>query len=276
MIICSLFKRGRFDDQQILSMRRRLFFLLCILASCNDKLYDNEVVRTQFCKYFRLQEYPIKVKGKTVISYAPEVSEKGSSKVLSFVKRHEKRFEYLLMKTFTQVIDVKDSISIKERFCNRLSTDSFYSAFILLTSGKELSGVQFKPVVSETDVIKIASRFFLCDSVRQSDTIIFTKICIGINGVSTLPVFEHATVLEAFCFEAIFNNRKKLNKLVSRFSKYAGLISSNNLKNFDGFEEHLGLVKDSSYLLMEKDSFLIEVLRKHYENNTDNIGFIIQ
>ncbi|MFT3911735.1 MAG: hypothetical protein QM737_20090 [Ferruginibacter sp.] len=262
------------------SMLKQTFIIVSLLSllSCNSKLYTDQIDRTKFCKYFTIDASSSVLDGKTRKTASPKINYLPNDEVSDFIEKHSLRFDYLIYKTLAAVIKVDnnfDSIHINKNFCNAITTDTFYRQFTLLTSG-ERNNNNKSLRFSVSELMKIAARFFMCDSIRQKDTAIAYHICIGINGISELQTIRDYTVLEAFCIEAIFKNLHGTPKFISNFNGYINKSSDRNKEFFTDFKTHLTKVKDECYADMEKDKDLENVLLKYYRQNSDNINFRIE
>ncbi len=261
-------------------MLKQTFIIVSLLSllSCNSKLYIDQIDRGKFCKYFNIETSSYVLDGKIRKTASTKINKFPNDEVSDFIGKHSFRFDYIINKIFTALIKVDnnlDSIHINKNFCNAITTDTFYRQFTLLTSG-ERNNSNKSHSFSVSELMKIASRFFICDNIRQKDTAISYHICVGINGISELQTIRDYTVLEAFCFEAIFRNLHGNPKFISNFNRYIKKSSNRNKELFTDFKAHLAKVKDECYAEMEKDKDLENVLLKYYRQNRDNINFKIE
>lgn len=260
-------------------LKQSIFILgLFCLLSCNDKLHTDQIDRNKFCSYFDIKTKNYIEKGKTGRTASPRINKVTNDKVSNFINKHPHRFDYILFKTFSSLINTDrnfDSSHVNYNFCKAISSDTFYRQFIFLTSGdrnKNISPLNF----SVPELMKIASRFFMCDNIRPKDTVISYRICVGINGISELLTTRDYTVLEAFCFEAIFKNLHKRPGFIDNFSEYIKTSSQRNKQHFTDFPTHLANVREEGYSKMEKDKDLQVFLLNYYKRNIDNISFRIE
>ena len=271
---------NKFEQEFDLIVKQAPFIIYMLsLLSCNDKLYIDEIDKNKFCQYFNIKTATSIVDGKTYKTASSEINKFSNDKVSDFIQDHSSRFDYIINKTFSLVIkgDVTfDSISLNNRFYKALLTDTFYNYFSLLTSGDRTQVSNKKESFTVPEAMKIASRFFMCDNVREKDTAIGYHVCVGINGISELETSKDFTVLEAFCFEAIFTNFKGKPKFIDNFNSYIKKASQESKEHFTTFQTHLMTVKDKCYAAMEKDKDLEKVIIKHYKLNIDNINFKIE
>ena len=251
---------------------------LSVLA-CNDKLYIDEINQSKFCTYFNVEIGGYVVEGKTHKTASTKINKIANDKVSTFIETHSHRFDYIINKTFTTLIKGDnnfDSNYLNNRFCKAILTDTFYNQFTFLTSGHRKQTNNKTLSFNIPEVMKVASRFFMCDNIREKDTAIAYHICVGINGIAELETTRDYTVLEAFCFEAIFKNLKGNPKIIDNFNNYIKKASRESIKHFTDFQTHLMTVKDKCYAAMERDKELEKVIIKHYKLNIDNINFQIE
>ncbi len=252
--------------------------LLCLL-SCRDKLYKDEIDKDKFCQYFNIKTGHYVADGKSHKTASAEINKITNDKVSAFIQEHSRRFEYIITKIFTSVAKgdkTFDSSSLNSRFCKAISTDTFYNYFTLLTSGDRSQRSNKSLSFTVPELMRVASRFFMCDNISEKDTAIGYHICIGINGIAELETKRDYTVLEAFCFEAIFTSLRKKSKFIDDFNNFLTKASRDNKEHFIDFQTHLTTVKNICYAFMEKDKNLENTLMKYYNQNIDNINFKIE
>jgi hypothetical protein len=116
----------------------------------------------------------------------------------------------------------------------------------------------------------------MCDDIDKKDTTIGYHICVGLNGISEISTTRDCTVLEAFCFEAIFENLKGNPNFIKNFNSYLDKSLKENKKHFTDFKTLLNNVKEECYVNMENDNELEKLILHHYRKNKDNISFTIE
>ncbi len=209
----------------------------------------------------------------------PDLNKSSESPGFRFVKMHFLRFQYVLMNMDSVKFalarmntDKPDSITINRRYCGYLKRNVKFNNYFRQLANREWNTQPLEKFARE-EMMKIASRFFMWDDVRRSDTSISGHICIGINGISQLKKDRDYLVLEAFCFDAIAFNIQKLAKI---FNWYGHLYSRQAKKNFQSFESFVDTVKTKTFESMEKDSKVREILLDFYNKNKQSFGFDIQ
>jgi hypothetical protein len=250
---------------------------ILMFLSCKETLYVDDVYRSKFCDYFTIRTGTYSNDGKTYNTASPKINSIKNDKVSSFIQNHSHRFDYILWKSYREIErnNSIDSSVIKQKFCELLSNDSFYNYFIHLTSGNRKKGYK-QLTFTSGELMKVASRFFMCDNIREKDTAIAYHICVGLNGISELATDRDYTVLEAFCFEAIFRNLQNKPRFIDNFHSYINQASTIEKQKFTDFKSQLAAVKNRCYVSMENDKDLERELWKYYNKNISNINFKIE
>lgn len=128
-----------------------------------------------------------------------------------------------------------------------------------------------------SELMLVASKFFYCDKIIEKDTAIQSHICIGINGQKEFKSNRDLTVLEAFCFEAIFNYlvKRKGPLFYKEFYNYLGKVGKEKKSDFKDFDSYLLDVRKLIYNKMQHSKALEAALLKYYHQNKNNLNFII-
>ena len=261
-----------------MSKHTTLAIFLLMILSCKETLYIDEVNRNNFCKYFTVKIGKYVDKGKTRNTFSAKINKAPNDAVASFIQSHKHRFEYISNKLLSILIkknNTFDSSFLTQQFRKSISTDSFYYNFIHLTSGSKTK-VGTDLTFTTAELKKVASHFFMCDDIREKDTAFSYHICVGINGISELKTTKDYTVLEAFCFEAIFRTLGHKPKFLNNFHHYISESSKVEKEHFIDFKSHLTAVRNRCYALMEKDEDLEKAIISYYIQNLDNINFKIE
>ena len=256
-------------------MQTSMQVLFCLLLSFQL------TAQIDFCKYFKLEIKEYEFDGKKSVGGGPKVFKK-DDKLGGFIKAHDIRFEYLLFKNFNlfqnSFSDFPDSNKIDQDFCKNVLQDSIVLVNLTNLCPKKISNWKSSPqVFNLNELTMVASKFFYCDEISESDTSIQYHICIGINGVNDLPKDKDFTLLEAFSIEAIMYYLSKKNepKFFKEFDDYHSFVSLENRKNFTNFIDMLSNVRNSCYSFMEQNEDLSAKLLRYYSQNRDNFNFIL-
>jgi hypothetical protein len=132
---------------------------------------------------------------------------------------------------------------------------------------------------SRKELLQVAARFFYCQSVR-SDSGISSTICIGRNGLNELTGTRDLTVLEAFCFEAIFERYYSRpgvkSKFIENFLSYISEAVQQKKPSLKNKEQYLLDVRAYCFRRMETDKDLEAALLDYYKEHARTFAFTIE
>lgn len=231
-----------------------------------------------YCKYFKLLVEESKFNGKIAMSISPEIITIDGDEYSTFLNNHKNRFEYILLNKLDSIVRYSkyypDSLKIESEFCNYLNHNNKIKNYFSILSNENQIKIRF----TKSEMMRIAARFFLCNRVNKIDTSVGYHICIGINGQKELKSQTDYSVLEAFCFEAIFSymDKKKTPEFVTNFKSYISNSSMKHKKNYFREGEFLEKVKNECFQMMQKDKVLMKYLFKFYKRNKSNLGITIK
>lgn len=199
-----------------------MFFLLLLTA-----LSFNLFGQIPLSKYIELKVEQYEEDNEKYIGVSPKIKDKLSGKEGKLINKYHRRFDYLLQnKTQFQGIYDKlypDTNKINILYIDSISNDSNFVSYFTDFNKALTSNVVKKSKFSKAELMTVASKFFYCDGIKPDSTI-SSHICIALNGVTEAKWSKDYTLLEAFCFEAIFENYyvkdKIRNKFVDNFVKY--------------------------------------------------------
>ena len=198
------------------------------------------------------------------------------------INKHKRRFEYILQNRTDFKQDsfqnlFPDTLKMTKNYRQNIEKDTKIKTYFLKLANPLIYSAKQKEIYSMSEMMTIASKFFYCESVKP-DTTIGLHVCIGING-QQLSKLKDYTILEAICFEAIFekmfdrqNTPKYLDdfsSIVQRNSKTYKDISLTGLNNF------LIKVRTETYREMENNESLKTTLLSFIDKNRDNLPFQI-
>lgn len=255
----------------------RFFFLLLAtvtLFSCNNGKYliqQNVEVRI----------YPSQDSTGSISTIQPEI--KPSSSLYSFYRR----FDYLLLNV--PKIHQEDQNEKRSELWlqNKCDTNQLIKSYMesykrdrklnryfkTTTTYVAQSAKKEPPTYTIVELMEVASKFFYCHNVL-ADTTIQAHVCVGLNGVEEAKWKRDYTLLEAFCYEAIFNDFDKehseiWNSFVAK-KKEASLIHKPHITSLDLY---LYIVKIDLFTRMKNDPILQRVLLDYYQENKNNLSF---
>lgn len=233
-------------------------------------------------KYIELKAEKYQEDGGEYVGVSPAVKLTATDNIGKFIMAHQRRFRYLLANnTKFQGLDkhYPDVVKMNKLYIDALKADEkFVADFNKLTSPAVSN--QFKrEVFQKEELMKVASRFFFCDTVKP-DKSIGSHICIALNGLKEAQFSKDYTVLEAFCFEAIFleieSKAPKRTIFVENFLKYIEDTSNKEKPMFTTSQSYLQTVRLAVFERMQADAELERILLEHFQNNKDNLPFEIK
>lgn len=257
-------------------MSKHIFlFLFSALVSCgiNRSVIKNNV---------DIEVYTYEEVGKTLASAMPKLSSD------SELNPYRMRFDYLLINVPEIHSPSKaklrkeiwsfypDTIKLKRLYLKEYIKDERLRNYFEI-SKSAISNKTSKSEINFTtdELMEVASKFFYCDQVF-ADTTVQSHVCIGLNGVREAHWKKDYTLLEAFCYEGIFNDfDKELSPVDESYSfnkREACLKYKSTLQSLD---QYLLDVRKELFTRMKNDSNLKKSLLSYYEHNKDNLPFRI-
>ena len=266
-------------------MKHIIFFGLFIISS-NSFGQNTNWTGEQLKKYFSVDTYQanIQIQGKdsALLFIYPAIKIKGEDKIANFIKSKENRFQYLLVNrtTFEKIYNplYPDTSKIRNNYADDLAKNKLFIYYLNETL-KPLETKTVKPKLSfsKEEVSKVASHFFYSDSLF-ADNSLSSHICVGLNGIKEAKFARDYTLLEAFCFEAIFYYLRDEEK--SGFNKNFMLIVKKLKKQYldknKTTEGMLKFIQINTFLEMSQDAILMKRLDEYYAMNKSNLNFSIK
>lgn len=219
-------------------------------------------------------------KDTILLSVYPALRTNGTGKVADALRSNNRRFEYLLQNyTSFKGYDFlyPDTIQINELYLDTLSQNKLFLKYLDQSLRPFKVKAPIKVSYSKKEVLDVASRFFYCDRVMP-DTSIYWHVCIGLNGIRDTKWDKDYALLEAFCFEAIFNYLTDPSKaeFMSSFISHKGELKNQFIaenKTTNGLLEYVRL---NTFKRMALDNRLAQRLFEYYDQNKNNLSFSIQ
>lgn len=236
-----------------------------------------------YCDYFSLEFTERENGNKNNLYFHIDVNRKRKTVFGRFVKAHDIRFKYLLLKFSDKLQDIKqlypDTALIAERFCNEIiRSDSVQLYFSALTPNNLTTWDLRNDSFTTQEMMEVASSFFYCHGVNESDTTIMYKICIGIHGENEGNSSKDLLLLEAFTIEAIlfYMSKNKIPDFYSDFENFLQIQTSAKRKEFKDFDSYLKEIRQMCYLEMQRNTDLKKKLVEYYQTNKRNLNFEIR
>lgn len=233
-------------------------------------------------EHLTIKIYPYEQEGIIKASAMPEL------KLDSIMMPYSRRFEYLIINVsqihLPEFADKRkeiwslypDTIALSQLYAAEYLQDEKLNAYFETTfAAINDSNYQVSMNFTEEELMEVASKFFYCDKVF-SDTSIQSHVCIGLNGVAEAKWERDYTLLEAFCYEGIFNDLMKdtseLDAVYSIQKKQACAKYKPTLRNLD---QYLLDVRSDLFGRMKEEPVLKALLLDYYRVNSSNLAFRI-
>jgi hypothetical protein len=201
---------------------------------------------------------------------------------------YRRRFEYLLINIpdihLPERVEERnklfnlypDTSAMKRLYLKKLSHDKKLTKYFRETFSPITDlNLQKENAYTAGELMEVASKFFYCDYVAP-DTTVIAHICVGINGVNEAQWKKDYTLLQAFCYEAIFNDLDNENSQIwESFVSKKKKSSERFKRNITTLNNYLEDVKLNLFEEMKNDEILKQVLIDYYKLNQHNLAFRI-
>ncbi len=257
-------------------MMKFLFFLMLVfIVSCRS----NKSIIT---KNVDIEVYTYENEGGIQAAAMPKISSE------SKLNEYNRRFEYLLINIPEIHLPSKsdrrkeiwnlypDTAKLKRLYLKEYIRDERLRNYFEISK----SAISHTPSKSEInftpdELMEVASKFFYCDQVFPDSTI-QSHVCIGLNGVSEANWERDYTLLEAFCYEGIFNDfDKELSPVDASYSVNKREACLKYKLTMHSLDKYLLDVRKELFTRMKNDSNLRKSLLSYYEQNKSNLAFKI-
>lgn len=257
---------------------KRYFFLLHLTI-----LSFNIFGQALLSNYIELKVEQYEEDNEKYIGVSPKIKDNLPGKEGKLINKYHRRFDYLLQnKTHFQGIYDKlypDTNKINKLYIASISNDlNFVSYFTDFKKSLTSNAIQ-KSKFNKAELMTVASKFFYCDGLKPDSTI-RSHICIALNGVTEAKWNKDYTLLEAFCFEAIFENYYVKDKIRNQFvDNFVTYIKEGEKKAKSTLNEpkvFLESVRIYSFKKMEQDKALLTTLLTYYNKVQQTLPFEIR
>lgn len=251
-----------------------LFFIAIALPAASQ---------IQLSDYIRLNVQEYQEVGQKYLGVSPEMKTTAPGSVGEAIARFPRRFHYILQNksSFQNMYEklYPDTARINQLYTASLLADTLFMKYFnqLIAPFSEQPAAVTK--FSQIELMQVASRFFYCDAVKK-DATISSHICITLNGLQGITFTKDYTLLEAFAFEAIFENYytpdKKRNLFITNFLTYIKEGEQKEKVLVASPDAYLKKVRAYCFTKMEQDKDLKQVLLDYYIKNKDSFLFRIE
>lgn len=260
-------------------MTRRTFFSLVFLLLC----YCVPVKAQQdLGSYIELKASLFEEEGEKYLDFSPRIKPAAGDGLGQQLTRYHRRFDYLL-KNRTRFQDRYDSLypdtaRINALYIASLQADTAFRNYWMAVTNPFVAGSMTKERYSVEELMQTASVFFYCDGIRK-DSSVSAHICIVLNGTAGLRQERDRTLLEAFCFEAIFSGYDQAKgarpNYVANFLQYIKEGEQKEKAALPDPDTYLRRVRQSCFAAMEQDTDLRKALLDYYAAHRDTFSFVI-
>lgn len=171
-----------------------------------------------------------------------------------------------------QLLQIKDSISMRKAYLSHLKTDSMYNSVMQTWVGKTIEKRNSKDKVTIAELLNIAIKFFTITKIDNEGNV-RGKVCGGINCIKQTEVVRKP-FLEAFAFSSILKNYEgKTYNMLNEFKKGLMQIQSLNL----GIDKNEKLLRSQGVMfsLMYNNEQLKSMLKAEFKNQQNELPFIL-
>lgn len=206
---------------------------------------------------------------------SPRVNEVPVDKKQAFFKRFHRRFDYILInKVNVDGADLykrlNDTAALNRRFCELFTQQKELSGYFDVLSNAQKGTKQMFTI---EEMMQVASRFFWLDNRETDGWIYYT--CIGNNGQKESRYQKDYSVLEAFCFEAIFSclDKRKTPRFSLSADTYFDAVRAAVPEAKRQDPAIILAARQSLYQKMEQDAGLQDALLRYYRKYGSTFGF---
>lgn len=258
-------------------MIKYIHFLLALILFLSCKAN-----KTIINKHVEIEVYTHKDNGELQVSAMPKL--RSGSRLVSY----NRRFEYLLINVSEIHKPNKaerrkeiwsmypDTTKLKRLYLNEYARDKRLVGYFELTSAA-ITNKNFEAtsIFTIDELMDVASKFFYCDKVFP-DTTVQTHICIGLNGVSEANWIKDYKLLEAFCYEGIFDDLIKDDSQIDEsYNKIKKETCQKYRSKIITLDTYLKDIRKGLFERMKNDPVLKNKLLEYYDQNKSNLAFAI-
>lgn len=258
-------------------MKVLLIFIFLLGAS---RSYEQTL---NYCDYFSLKFNENESGKNKSVYFHIDINRTKKSDFERFLRSHDTRFKYLLLKYSSELHEIKllypDTASISTKFCKEIiESDSVQVYFNALTPNNIVTWESKNETFTIKEMLEVASMFFYCDGINETDTTIKYKICIGVNGRKEYNSGKDVLLLEAFSIEAIlfYLSQSRTPGFLNDFENILNTQRIEKRNEFKDFDSYLYEMRHICYLKMQENIDLEKKLLKYYESNRTNLNFRIE
>ena len=253
-------------------MKKYHYTLLVILMTTLSSSAQNPAA------YFRLDMKYYVEGNEKYLGTSPEIRNDSHGPLGEGMRKFPRRFRFILankskfQNTYESLYP--DTAKINSLYTQSLATDplfmSYFSKLALPFQNANFKRTRF----DINELMLVASRFFYCESVRKDSTI-NSYVCVNLNGLKNAFDKDY-TLIEAFCFEAIFESFKINGQpapFMLNFKSYISAAQKREKPLFKDKSSYLEKVRQFCFEQMANDIELKKALVAYYQTNKHNLPF---
>lgn len=206
---------------------------------------------------------------------SPHVNEIQVDKKQAFYQKFYRRFQYILVNKLSDEMAefpkyIQDTAELNRRFCTLLTEDKRVRNYFAILANESQGQ---KDSFTKKEMMQVAARFFWLQHSEADGWLIYK--CIFNNGQKESHYERDYSVLEAFCFEAIFHYlyQRKTPRFSIAADKYFDEIIDTVPKASYRDTDVLFAVRQDLYQKMEQDADLQKALLSYYRKYGNTFGF---
>ena len=261
-------------------METRLIIILCLITNFIIGQNSDE---KDLSSYFLIKGEQSEFEGEVYKNIYPAIQKDTTDSIGVFLNKYPRRFSYILKNRTNKIYEdstfqnlFPDTLKMSEVYRQQLKKNSIVLGYLNSFANPNRS-LENKISFSNAELMKVASRFFLCNSVNP-DTTIYWHVCIGLNGQKEAGWTRDFTMLEAFCFEAIFDGLQSGDQDKTRFmNNFLKFVKEAEIEFKDlSFELILKKASEQVFKKMENDNDLQMLLLDYYKKTNHQLPFSIE
>lgn len=257
---------------------RKYFSILFLISSISCIAQEKSIIRDNIVIDISTYEE----KNETKASAMPDL------KPGSAFMNYKKRFEYLLINVpeihtpgkAQERNDIwklyPDTITLRRLYLDKFIADKKLTGYFEETA-KYIKDTTLprKTSFTQDELMEVASKFFYCDEILP-DTSVQAHVCVGLNGIREANWQNDYTLLQAFCYEGIFNQfDNDTSRIWDNFVAEKKKSADKFKLNITLLDQYLQDVKLELFERMKNNETLKKELLSYYEVNRNNLAFKI-
>ncbi len=206
---------------------------------------------------------------------SPGIKETAFDKKQAFFRKFRRRFDYILVnKVNVEGADLyqmrNDTAALNRRFCELFTQQKEVSGYFDVLSNAQTGTQQ---IFTIAEMMQVAARFFWLQHTEADGWLLYK--CIFNNGQKESNYEKDYSVLEAFCFEAIFSYlyKRKTPRFSIAADTYFDEVSAEVPDSKRQDPAIILAARQNLYQKMEKDADLQKALLKYYRRYGNTFGF---